>query len=280
VFKRCVIQIRTVAFTTTHELHATRLDARARKNPTVSLEQFFSALLHTRTRHGVLHERSNDTHDSRFSRFPLRTFSECVHRSPLVIVSCISSGSYRARLQSLSLPVARTDDRTLSRTTQVKTTRHSITPRAVHEVAQVAAGGGMTAFFALAGVAAAATAGATKRIEARMEEAMDVAKSKGIDLSDLYYDFDLPGDAYPFGDAEGMDWVPKDWKPPKKGDMKYLPSRMLGMVQVRISLYDLLQECEQKNIDVSDVCVPFEGYEGPFDTNQKRMMELRKRLGK
>jgi hypothetical protein len=150
----------------------------------------------------------------------------------------------------------------------------------VHEVAQVAAGGGMTAFFALAGVAAAATAGATKRIEARMEEAMDVAKSKGIDLSDLYYDFDLPGDAYPFGDAEGMDWVPKDWKPPKKGDMKYLPSRMLGMVQVRISLYDLLQECEQKNIDVSDVCVPFEGYEGPFDTNQKRMMELRKRLGK
>ena len=73
------------------------------------------------------------------------------------------------------------------------------------------------AFFALSGVAVGATVVSQKLIEQRLDSQIAQAKANGIDLEDLYYDFDLPGDAYPFGDAEGMDWVPKDWKPPKKG---------------------------------------------------------------
>ena len=157
--------------------------------------------------------------------------------------------------------------------------RHVGTPRATSEIAQVAAGGGITAFFALSAVAVTATVASTKAIEKRLDDEIALAKKNGISIDDLYYDFDLPGDAYPFGDAEGMDWVPKDWKPPKKGDPKYLPSRMLGTVQVRNKMADLLKQCESKGIDVNDICVPFEEYEGEFDTNQKRMVEMRRRLG-
>ena len=77
-----------------------------------------------------------------------------------------------------------------------------------------------------------------------------------------------------------MDWVPKDWKPPKKGDARFLPSRMLGQVQMRNKMYELAQECNTKGVDITDISVPFDVYEGEFDTNQKRMVEMRKRLGK
>ncbi len=136
------------------------------------------------------------------------------------------------------------------------------------------------AFFALSGVAVGATVVSQKLIEQRLDSQIAQAKANGIDLEDLYYDFDLPGDAYPFGDAEGMDWVPKDWKPPKKGDARFLPSRMLGQVQMRNKMYELAQECNTKGVDITDISVPFDVYEGEFDTNQKRMVEMRKRLGK
>jgi len=138
----------------------------------------------------------------------------------------------------------------------------------------------MVAFVALSGVAVGATVVSQKLIEQRLDSEIAKAKANGIDLEDLYYDFDLPGDAYPFGDAEGMDWVPKDWKPPKKGDARFLPSRMLGQVQTRNKMYELVQEGNTKGVDISDISVPFDVYEGEFDTNQKRMMEMRKRLGK
>ena len=63
----------------------------------------------------------------------------------------------------------------------------------------------MTAFFALTGVAVGATVLSQKAIEKNLEREIALAKANGIELDDLYYDFDLPGDAYPFGDAEGMD---------------------------------------------------------------------------
>ena len=65
----------------------------------------------------------------------------------------------------------------------------------------------MVAFVALSGVAVGATVVSQKLIEQRLDSEIAKAKANGIDLEDLYYDFDLPGDAYPFGDAEGMDWV-------------------------------------------------------------------------
>ena len=137
----------------------------------------------------------------------------------------------------------------------------------------------MAAFFALTGVAVGATVLSQKAIEKNLEREIALAKANGIELDDLYYDFDLPGDAYPFGDAEGMDWVPKDWKPPKKGDARFLPSRMLGNVQLRNKMHDLSKRCSEKGIDIADLSVPFDAYEGEFDTNQKRMLEMRKRLG-
>jgi len=218
--------------------------------------------------HGVFLNRSHRA--LRRSRFAC--FSHCASIGRFFFVSLVVAvDRWDCKNRYLELTIF---------STQGKSNRRSKPARAVNEITQVAANGGITAFLALAGISVVATVGATKRIESRLQEAIGVATSKGVDLTDLYYDFDVPGDAYPFGDAEGLDFLPKDWKPPKKGDPKYLPSRMLGMVQVRNSLSDLLQECERKNIDVSDVCVPFEDYEGPYDTNQKRMMELRKRLGK
>ena len=132
---------------------------------------------------------------------------------------------------------------------------------------------------ALAGVAAGATVISSKAIEKRLDDEIALAKKNGIDLEDLYFDIDVPGDAYQFGDAEGMDWVPKDWKPPKKGDARFLPNRMLGNVQMRNKMFALSKQCKEKGIDVEDISVPFDQYEGEFYTNQKRMMEMRRRLG-
>ena len=37
-------------------------------------------------------------------------------------------------------------------------------------------------------------------------------------------------------------------------------------------------ECTAKAVDVADLCVPFEGYEGEFGTNAKRLTEIKRRL--
>ena len=84
------------------------------------------------------------------------------------------------------------------------------------------------------------------------------------------------GDQYPFGDGE--DWMPQSWKPPKIGDSKYLPTKMLGQIQIRTNQYEVIQQCNEKGIEIADLCVPFEDYEGEFDTNAKRLQEMRKRL--
>jgi hypothetical protein len=94
------------------------------------------------------------------------------------------------------------------------------------------------------------------RIESRVEEYTKKAEGYGIDLTDLYYDFDVPGDQYPFGDGE--DWMPASWKPPKNGDSKYLPTKMLGQIQIRTNQYEVIQKCEAKGIEIGDLCVPFE----------------------
>ena len=77
---------------------------------------------------------------------------------------------------------------------------------------------------------------------------------------------------------QGMDFLPKSWKPPKIGDAKYLPTKMLGQISLRNRQYEVLQQCKAAGVDVDDLCVSFEGYEGEFDTNQKRYNEMRRRL--
>lgn len=54
----------------------------------------------------------------------------------------------------------------------------------------------------------------------------------------------MRGDQYPFGDGE--DWMPKSWKPPKIGDSKYLPTKMLGQIQIRTNQYEAIQQCNAK----------------------------------
>ena len=39
------------------------------------------------------------------------------------------------------------------------------------------------------------------RLDQRVNFEVDRAEKLGIDITDLYYDFDLPGDQYPFGDG-------------------------------------------------------------------------------
>ena len=134
----------------------------------------------------------------------------------------------------------------------------------------------VAALFAVSGGLAAVAGLSSARIDQRVQEAIAKAEGYGIDLSDLYYDFDVPGDQYPFGDGE--DWMPNSWKPPKTGDMKYLPTKMLGQIQIRTNQYEAIKQCEAKGIDIGDLCVPFEDYEGEFDTNAKRLIEMRRRL--
>ena len=147
----------------------------------------------------------------------------------------------------------------------------------VNELGQIADGAsGAVAFLAVAAGAAGVSFAASAALEKRVEEAIAKAESYGIDLTDLYYDFDVPGDQYPFGDGE--EWMPKSWKPPKTGDSKYLPTKMLGQIQIRTNQYEAIQVCNEKGIDIADLCVPFEDYEGEFDTNAKRLNEMRKRI--
>ena len=84
----------------------------------------------------------------------------------------------------------------------------------VNELGQIADGAsGAVAFLAVAAGAAGVSFASSAALEKRVEEAIAKAESYGIDLTDLYYDFDVPGDQYPFGDGE--EWMPKSWKPPK-----------------------------------------------------------------
>ena len=143
---------------------------------------------------------------------------------------------------------------------------------------------GFVAFSGLSIFLVGATKASQLRLEQRVSEELEKCKKNGIDTSDLYYDFDLPGDAYPFGDAEGMDWVPDDWKPPKKGDPKFLNTRMLGQLTMRNKLYDVTMKAQDQGLDVSDVLVPFVDEDGnacdpKYDSNQKRYVEIKKRLG-
>ena len=135
---------------------------------------------------------------------------------------------------------------------------------------------GAVAFLGVVGGIAAVSKLSAMRIEQRVDEAIKKAEGYGIDPTDLYYDFDVPGDQYPFGDGE--EWMPKSWKPPKTGDSKYLPTKMLGQIQIRLNQYEVIKECETKGVEIGDLCVPFEDYEGEFDTNAKRLIEMRRRL--
>ena len=185
--------------------------------------------------------------------------------------SFIVAASASACASSASCSVASKSRRRASRAATV-----SALP--AQELAQVAEGGvgGVLAIFGVAGGLAAVSALSAARIEQRVDEAIAKAESYGIDLTDLYYDFDVPGDQYPFGDGE--DWMPASWKPPKTGDSKYLPTKMLGQIQIRTNQYEAIEKCKAAGIDIEDLCVPFEGYEGEFDTNAKRLIEMRKRL--
>lgn len=157
-----------------------------------------------------------------------------------------------------------------------------VRPRAIAgELAQLAAfsldsTSSVLAFGGVVGGLAAVSSLSAARIESRVVEATEKAEGNGIDLTDLYYDFDLPGDQYPFGDGE--EWMPQSWKPPKIGDAKYLPTKMLGQIQIRNNQYDAIQLCNTKGVEIGDLCVPFEDYEGEYDTNAKRLLEMRKRL--
>ena len=82
-----------------------------------------------------------------------------------------------------------------------------------------------------------------------------------------------------FGD--GQDWMPKRQEAaPKTGDPAL---RLHGDVRRQIAdpasnQYEAIEKCKAAGIDIEDLCVPFEGHEGEFDTNAKRLIEMRKRL--
>lgn len=60
------------------------------------------------------------------------------------------------------------------------------------QVAELASVGSVLSLGAVVGGVAAISTLSAMRIEARVDEAIKKAEGYGIDLSDLYYDFDVP----------------------------------------------------------------------------------------
>ena len=90
----------------------------------------------------------------------------------------------------------------------------------------------------------------------------------GIATDDLYHVEDQPGDAW---------YLIGDWKPAKKGDPKHSDTTMVGILTTRAKTHELVMECREKGVDVSDVVDA--QYVPDFIKNEKkRWVEIRARL--
>ena len=90
----------------------------------------------------------------------------------------------------------------------------------------------------------------------------------GITTDDLYHVEDQPGDAW---------YLVGDWKPAKKGDPKHSDTTMVGILTTRAKTHELVMECQEKGVDVSDV-VCAEYVQDFIKNEKKRWVEIRARL--
>ena len=102
--------------------------------------------------------------------------------------------------------------------------------------------------------------GGKAALSKQLEEQIERAKEKNVDISDLYYTEDQGEDAcYLIG----------DWRPPKKGDLKFGDGRTKEEIKYRIRWAEAIKIAIKNEIEYEDL--------NEF-ASAKKFVELRKRI--
>ena len=102
--------------------------------------------------------------------------------------------------------------------------------------------------------------GGKAALSKQLEEQIERAKEKNVDISDLYYTEDQGEDAW---------YLIGDWRPPKKGDLKFGDGRTKEEIKYRIRWSEAIKVAIKNEIEYEDL--------NEF-ASAKKFVELRKRI--
>ena len=102
--------------------------------------------------------------------------------------------------------------------------------------------------------------GGKAALSKQLEEQIERAKERNIDISDLYYSEDQGEDAW---------YLIGDWRPPKKGDLKFGDGRTKEEIKYRIRWAEAMKVADENEIEYEDL--------NEF-ASAKKFVELRKRI--
>ncbi len=102
--------------------------------------------------------------------------------------------------------------------------------------------------------------GGKAALSKQLEEQIARAKEKNIDISDLYYSEDQGEDAW---------YLVGDWRPPKKGDLKFGDGRTKQEIKNRIRWAEASKVADENDVEYGDL----DGL-----ASVKKFVELRKRI--
>jgi hypothetical protein len=105
--------------------------------------------------------------------------------------------------------------------------------------------------------------GGKAAISKQLEDVERKAKEKNVDVSDLYYDSDQGEDKW---------YLVGDWKPPKKGDLKFGNGRSKEEIKYRIRLAEAITVAESKGVEYEDIVENIE------TQTAKKFVDLRMRI--
>ena len=102
--------------------------------------------------------------------------------------------------------------------------------------------------------------GGKAALSKQLEEQIERAKEKNVDISDLYYTEDQGEDAW---------YLIGDWRPPKKGDLKFGDGRTKEEIKYRIRWSEAIKIAIKNEVEYEDL--------NEF-ASAKKFVELRKRI--
>ena len=102
--------------------------------------------------------------------------------------------------------------------------------------------------------------GGKAALSKQLEEQIERAKERNIDIADLYYTEDQGEDAW---------YLIGDWRPPKKGDLKFGDGRTKEEIKYRIRWAEAMKIADENEIEYEDLY----GF-----ASAKKFVELRKRI--
>ena len=121
-------------------------------------------------------------------------------------------------------------------------------------------GGGLEAGVIILLVRLLTLGGGKAVLSKQLEEQIARAKEKNIDISDLYYSEDQGEDAW---------YLIGDWRPPKKGDLKFGDGRTKQEIKNRIRWAEASKVADENDVEYGDL----DGL-----ASVKKFVELRKRI--